>query len=185
MEFEHSSVLLTATLDALLTDRDGIYVDCTLGGGGHAAAVAERLSPDAWLIGIDQDPAAVEAGRSRLINAACKVSVARGNFRDLGALLDELEVPAVTGIMFDLGVSSHQLDIAERGFSYMHDGPLDMRMNPDESLSAHVVVNKYSEQQLTEIITSYGEERWAKRIARRISEARLIKPINTTANWRK
>jgi len=181
MEFEHSSVLLEATLDALVTDRDGIYVDCTLGGGGHAVAVAERLSPDAWLIGIDQDPAALQAGKTRLTNAACKVSVAKGNFRDLGDLLDELDVPTVTGIMFDLGVSSHQLDIAERGFSYMRDGPLDMRMNPDESLSAHIVVNKYSEQQLTEIITNYGEERWAKRIATRIIEARLTKPINTTA----
>jgi len=180
MEFAHSSVLLEATLDALVTDPGGIYVDCTLGGGGHAAAVADRLSPAGWLIGIDQDPAAVQAGRSRLANAACRVSVAQGNFRNLGALLDELEVPEVTGIMFDLGVSSHQLDVAKRGFSYMHDGPLDMRMNPDESLSAHSVVNNYSEQRLTEIITKFGEERWAKRIALRISEARLAKKINTT-----
>lgn len=181
MEFEHKSVLLEEALAALITDPEGIYVDCTLGGGGHALALSERLSPGGWLIGIDQDPAAVQAGRIRLASAACKVSVVHSNFQHLTSVLQDLQIPAVTGVLFDLGVSSHQLDVAERGFSYMQDGPLDMRMNPESDFSAYTVVNSYSEQQLHEIIRSYGEERWAKRIAQFIVQARAVKPIQTTA----
>jgi 16S rRNA (cytosine1402-N4)-methyltransferase len=181
VEFEHKSVLLEETLAALVTDPDGVYVDCTLGGGGHALALSERLSPGGWLVGIDQDPAAVQAGRTRLASAACKVDVVHSNFQQLVPLLQDLQIPAVTGVLFDLGVSSHQLDVAERGFSYMQDGPLDMRMNPQSDFSAHTVVNSYSEQRLNEIIRSYGEERWAKRIAQFIVQARAVRPIQTTA----
>jgi 16S rRNA (cytosine1402-N4)-methyltransferase len=181
VEFEHKSVLLAETMTALITDPDGVYVDCTLGGGGHALAMSQRLNPGAWLVGIDQDPAAVEAGRTRLADAACKVSVVHGNFRQLASILEELQIPAVNGVLFDLGVSSHQLDVAERGFSYMHNGPLDMRMNPESDFSAHTVVNSYPEGKLTEIIGGYGEERWAKRIAKFIVQARSVQPIGTTA----
>jgi 16S rRNA (cytosine1402-N4)-methyltransferase len=181
MEFAHKSVLLEETLDALVTDPDGVYVDCTLGGGGHAAGVTSRLSSKAWFVGIDQDPAAIQAGQEKLKSAACKVSVVQSNFEQLAVVLDDLGVDAVDGVLFDLGVSSHQLDVAERGFSYMQDGPLDMRMNPADSLSAYTVVNGYNEARLIEIISDYGEERWAKRIARFIIQARADKPIETTA----
>ncbi|MDR3590068.1 MAG: 16S rRNA (cytosine(1402)-N(4))-methyltransferase RsmH [Negativicutes bacterium] len=180
MEFEHKSVLLEEALAALITDPDGVYVDCTLGGGGHALALSKRLSSAGWLVGIDQDPAAIEAGRTRLAGAACKVSIMYSNFRQLAAVLEELKIPAVNGVLFDLGVSSHQLDVAERGFSYMQDGPLDMRMNPAGDLSAHMVVNGYSEEKLSDIIHRYGEERWAKRIAKFIVQARAVRPIGTT-----
>ena len=181
MEFEHKSVLLNETLTALLTEPDGIYVDCTLGGAGHATALVERLSAKAWFIGLDQDPAAVKAGGDRLRTAPCKVNIIHRNFQQLPEVLAELGLPAVNGILFDLGVSSHQLDVAERGFSYMQDGPLDMRMNPENELSAFIVVNQYSEQRLHEIIAGYGEERWAKRIAQFIVQARTLRPLETTA----
>jgi len=180
VEFQHLSVLLAETVDAVLTNPDGIYVDCTLGGGGHAAALASRLSPAALLIGIDQDPAAIAAGRERLATAVCRVELVQDNFRNLDKILDELNIAAIDGVIFDLGVSSHQLDVAERGFSYMHDGPLDMRMNPDSKLSAADIVNNYSEAELTRIIREYGEERWAKRIAEFIVRARASAPIKTT-----
>lgn len=180
MNFEHTSVLLAETVDALITDPAGIYVDCTLGGGGHAAAVSSRLAPAAWLVGIDQDPAAIQAAKSRLENAPCRVSVVHSNFNRLPTVLDSLDISLATGFLFDLGVSSHQLDVAERGFSYMNDGPLDMRMNPGDALSAYDVVNTYSEQRLAAIIAEYGEERWAKRIARFLVEARSLSPLSTT-----
>ncbi len=181
MEFQHTSVLLAQTVAALVTDPAGVYVDCTLGGGGHAAAITARLSPAAWFIGLDQDPAAIQAAQARLQSAACKISVVRGNFSRLAAILDELAVPAATGILFDLGVSSHQLDIAERGFSYMQDGPLDMRMDPAAALTAREIVNTWDEARLVEIIFAYGEERFAKRIARAIIAGRQRQPIATTA----
>jgi len=180
MNFAHTSVLLAETVGALITDPAGTYVDCTLGGGGHAAALVGQLSPAAWFIGIDQDPAAVRAARARLEKAACRVSVVHANFRSLGAVLDRLAAPAAAGILFDLGVSSHQLDAAERGFSYMHDGPLDMRMNPENGLTAAAVVNTWDEERLADIIYRYGEERWAKRIARTIAAARSRRLIATT-----
>ncbi len=181
MEFQHTSVLLAETVAALVTDPAGTYIDCTLGGGGHAAALTARLDPAAWFIGIDQDPAAVQAAQARLQGAACRVSVVHGNFSALAAILDELAVPPATGILFDLGVSSHQLDVAERGFSYMQDGPLDMRMNPEDGLTAHEIVNTWDEARLVEIIFAYGEEKFARRIARAIVTERLRTPIATTA----
>jgi 16S rRNA (cytosine1402-N4)-methyltransferase len=132
------------------------------------------------LIGIDQDPAAINAGKQRLAGASCKISIVQNNFQCLGSVLDGLETGLVDGILFDLGVSSHQLDVADRGFSYMQDAPLDMRMNPNANFSAYDVVNTYSEQQLTAIITDYGEERWAKRIAQFIVENRAKASIETT-----
>ncbi|MDF2570589.1 MAG: rsmH [Sporomusa sp.] len=179
-EFEHTSVLLEESVTGIFSNPQGTYVDCTLGGGGHSASLAARLAPTGWLIGIDQDPAAILAGRERLATANCRVSIVQSNFQSLGSVLDNLETGLVDGILFDLGVSSHQLDVADRGFSYMQDAPLDMRMNPNADFSAYDVVNTYSEKQLTDIITEYGEERWAKRIAKFIIENRAIGNIETT-----
>lgn len=182
MDFAHTSVLLEETVAALVTDPAGIYVDCTLGGAGHALAVTGRLSPRAWFIGIDQDPAAIRAAQARLATAACRVSVVRASFRDLAAVLDELAAPPATAILFDLGVSSHQLDTAARGFSYMHDGPLDMRMNPDDPLSARDIVNTWDEARLADIIFRYGEDKFARRIARAIVAERARSPLDTTGH---
>lgn len=180
MEFKHVSVLLKESIDALVTDPAGIYVDCTLGGSGHAKEIADRLQQTGRLVGIDQDPAALAAGRQRLSNVLCRVDIVQSNFQQLNIVLDELDIPFVDGVLFDLGVSSHQLDIAERGFSYMQSAPLDMRMNPEKNFSAYQVVNNYSEEKLTEVIRRYGEERWAKRIAQFIVLARRDKPLETT-----
>lgn len=180
MDFRHTSVLLNESINALIKDKDGIYVDCTLGGAGHSAAIAGELNSNGWLVAIDQDPAAIAAGNKRLSSAGCKVSIVQNNFRNIGAVLDELNIEKVDGILFDLGVSSHQLDTPERGFSYMQDAALDMRMDPLADLSAAEVVNQYSEQKLTKIISEYGEDRWAKRIAQFIVKERAIKPVNTT-----
>lgn len=178
--FEHTSVLLDESIDGVFSNPQGIYVDCTLGGGGHSSRLADRLSAEGWLIAIDQDPAAIQAGQQRLANSSCRISIVQDNFSNLGAVLDKLETGLVDGILFDLGVSSHQLDVAERGFSYMQDAPLDMRMNPKAGFSAYDVVNTYDEKQLTEIIDNYGEERWAKRIAKFIVEGRKNANIETT-----
>ena len=181
MEFQHETVLLKESVDGILGDPAGTYVDCTLGGGGHSAAILGRLNPRGRLIGIDQDPAAVAAGQSRLASGDAEVRVVQGNFNELAAVLDRLGIEQVDGILFDLGVSSHQLDLAERGFSYMKEGPLDMRMDPQQKLSAAEVVNRYSEADLARIFFEYGEERWAKRIAKFIVEARQKTPLTTTA----
>lgn len=180
MEFHHISVLMEETLTALVTNPAGTYVDCTLGGGGHAGRIVEKLNSQGHFIGIDQDPAAITAGRRRLAGAACKVDIVHRNFSNISAILQDLQVTDVDGVLFDLGVSSHQLDVAERGFSYMQDAPLDMRMNPAEKTSAYDVVNQYSESELTGIIYQYGEERWAKRIAQFIVEARKTQAVATT-----
>jgi len=180
VEFHHVSVLLKESVSALVTNPEGIYVDCTLGGSGHAEHVVKQLGAAGRFIGIDQDPAAIETGKIKLANAKCKVDIVQNNFQNIGLVLDELEVNKVDGVLFDLGVSSHQLDIAERGFSYMQDAPLDMRMNPNSDFSAYDIVNHYSENQLTDIIITYGEERWAKRIAKFIIEFRSGKAIETT-----
>ncbi|HWR43282.1 16S rRNA (cytosine(1402)-N(4))-methyltransferase RsmH [Sporomusa sp.] len=179
-EFEHTSVLLEESVAGIFSNPEGIYVDCTLGGAGHSACLAARLAPAGWLIGIDQDPAAINAGKLRLSGASCRISIVQNNFQCLGSVLDDLETGLVDGVLFDLGVSSHQLDVADRGFSYMQDAPLDMRMNPSADFSAYDVVNTYNEQQLTAIITDYGEERWAKRIAQFIVENRAKSSIETT-----
>lgn len=180
MEFHHVSVLPKETIDGLVTDPDGIYVDCTLGGAGHSKLIAGLLSSEGRLIGIDQDAAAIEAATARLQGVACRVSIVHDNFSHLDKILEAKKAPAVDGILFDLGVSSHQLDTAERGFSYMQDAPLDMRMNPEADFSAYDVVNNYTVEELTRIFKDYGEERWGKRIAEFIVEQRTETEIKTT-----
>ena len=179
-EFRHETVLLRESVEGILGDPDGIYVDCTMGGGGHSVALANRLGPSGCLVGIDQDPAAVQAGRLRLTGVRPTVHVVRGNFREIGAVLDQLGIGQVDGILFDLGVSSHQIDLPQRGFSYMNDGPLDMRMNPEQPLTAQEIVNTYPEKEFARVIFEYGEERWARRIAKFIVEARRNRPLTTT-----
>ena len=175
--FQHVSVLPEETIQGLVTRTDGIYVDCTLGGAGHAGRVAKLLSPQGRLIGIDQDLAAIAAAKERLADAACRGDIVHSNFSRLEEILAEAEAPLVDGVLFDLGVSSHQLDTAERGFSYMQDAPLDMRMDTEAPLSAAEVVNEYEEAELARIFKEYGEERWAKRIAEFIVKER---PLQTT-----
>ena len=176
------SVLPAETVAALAVVPEGTYVDCTLGGAGHAGRIAAQLSPAGRLIGIDQDETAIAAAQVRLASAACRVSLVHDNFRNLTAILTAEGVSAVDGILFDLGVSSPQIDTAARGFSYMQDAPLDMRMDRRAVRSAHTVVNEYSAARLTEIFYTYGEERWAKRIAAFIEAARKERPIETTAH---
>ena len=180
MNFAHVSVLLKECVDWLVTDPGGIYVDCTLGGAGHSSEIIARLSEQGRLVGIDQDEDALAAASERLKEARCRVDIVRSNFKDLKKVLHELDIESVTGVLFDLGVSSHQLDTPERGFSYMHEGPLDMRMNQDASLTADTIVNTYGEAELAGLIWRYGEERWAKRIAQFIVEERQKKPLHTT-----
>ena len=180
MDFAHVSVLLKECIDWLVTNPDGIYVDCTLGGAGHSSEIVARLSEEGRLIGIDQDNDALTAAKERLKNAQCKVDIVKSNFKDLKDVLHSLEIKEVTGVLFDLGVSSYQLDTPERGFSYMHEGPLDMRMNQEASLTADTIVNSYGEADLAGLIWRYGEERWAKRIAQFIVAERQKKPLHTT-----
>ena len=179
-DFHHVSVLPEETLAALCIRPDGIYVDCTLGGAGHAGRIAEQLSPKGRLIGIDQDELAIAAAQERLAGAKCRVTLVRDNFRNLGAILEHEGISSVDGILFDLGISSPQIDTAERGFSYMQDAPLDMRMDRRAEKSARTVVNEYTVEALTEIFYTYGEERWAKRIAAFIVEERVQHPVETT-----
>lgn len=179
-EFSHYSVLLGESVDGLNIKPDGIYVDCTLGGGGHSEAIASRLTAGGRLIAIDQDSAAIAASKVRLAPYADRITFVRDNFKNVGEVLRRLEIDRVDGAVIDLGVSSYQLDTPERGFSYMHDAPLDMRMDPDAALSAYTVVNTYSEAQLKKLIFDYSEERFAGRIARGICTAREVKPVETT-----
>lgn len=181
MEFKHVSILLHESVDFLITDKNGIYVDCTMGGAGHSSAFAAQLESGGLLIGIDQDDDAIVAGSERLLNKfACKTAVAKSNFENFAQVLDSMGIDKIDGIFFDLGVSSYQLDTPERGFSYMHDGPLDMRMNKEAKLDAEYVVNHYKEEELADIIHRYGEERWSKRIAQFIVAERKQHPIKTT-----
>ena len=180
MEFHHVSVMLEETVQGLVTDPQGTYVDCTLGGGGHSHRIAELLAPEGRLIGLDQDEAAIRAATERLSDVGCRVEIVHSNFRHLEKVLHGLGVEQVDGVVFDLGVSSHQIDTAERGFSYMQDAPLDMRMDPEASLSAYEVVNTYSQEELARIFHDYGEERWGKRIAEFIVKEREESPIKTT-----
>lgn len=175
------SILLAESVDFLITDKNGIYVDCTMGGAGHSSGFAAQLEPGGLLLGIDQDDDAIAAASERLLHRfACRTAVAKANFKDFAQVLDGMGIDKIDGIFFDLGVSSYQLDCAERGFSYMHDGPLDMRMNREAKLDAAYVVNNYKEEELAEIIHKYGEERWSKRIAQFIAAARREKPLTTT-----
>ncbi len=178
--FSHYSVLLGESVDGLAIKPNGIYVDCTLGGGGHSEAIASRLT-DGRLIAIDQDSAAIEASKKRLAPFGDRVTFVRDNFKNIGAVLESLGIEGIDGAVIDLGVSSYQLDTPERGFSYMHDAPLDMRMNPDAELDAKEVINTYSEERLKRLIFEYSEEKFAGRIASKIVAARAIKPIETTA----
>ena len=164
MKFRHYSVLLKETIEQLQVRPDGIYLDGTLGGGGHAEAVAKKLSEEGRLFGIDQDEAAIEAASKRLEAYRGKVTILRNNYRNAVAALRELGVEGVDGIVLDLGVSSYQFDEAERGFSYRYDTALDMRMDQRSTLSAKEIVNGYSESELFHIIKNYGEEPFAKNI---------------------
>ena len=180
MNFNHKSVMLNEVLDALKINPNGIYLDCTLGGGGHAQAIGSRLNAQGLLIGIDQDDAAIQAATENLAGLTCEVKILRGNFSELDKILDALNVDKIDGAIFDLGVSSHQIDTAERGFSYMKDSPLDMRMDRRQTLTAHDVINTYDEDRLIKIFREYGEERFSKRIAAAICKARKISSIETT-----
>lgn len=175
----HIPVLLAESLTALNIRPDGIYVDGTLGRAGHAAAIAERLKTGR-LIGIDQDETAIGAAKERLAEFGERITLVHGNFRALAAILDELEISSVDGMLFDLGVSSPQLDDAGRGFSYSTDAPLDMRMNQTAELTAREVVNGWGFEELRQILFEYGEERYANRIAREIVQTRETAPIETT-----
>ena len=180
MDFKHISVLLDETIDGLDIKPDGIYVDGTLGGGGHSYEILRRLSPKGRLIGIDQDGEALKAAGERLKKFENQITLVRSNYCEIDKVLKELNVEKVDGILLDIGVSSYQLDNLERGFSYKSDAPLDMRMDIRSPLSAYKVVNEYSVDELNRIIREYGEERWAKRIAQFIVQEREIKPIETT-----
>ena len=179
MEFKHVSVLLNECLDALNIKDDGLYLDCTLGGSGDSSHILQRLSKDGLLVGIDQDTDALKAAGERLKEYENKKLV-HNNFHNIDSILEELEIPKVDGILMDLGVSSYQLDEGERGFSYMKDAPLDMRMNRDREFSPYDVGNSYSMEDLWRIIRDYGEEKFAKRVAEFIVNRREEKPIETT-----
>jgi 16S rRNA (cytosine1402-N4)-methyltransferase len=180
MEFAHKSVLLNEVIENLNVKPDGVYLDCTLGGGGHSYEIGQLLNSSGSLIGIDQDNDALNASRSKLSKIPPEVKLLHGNFRQLNSLLENISVSAVDGIIYDLGVSSYQLDNVSRGFSYHGSAALDMRMNQDDQKNAYHVVNRYSENDLRRIFYTYGEEKYSHSIARNISEARKRKDIETT-----
>ncbi|MFR8169401.1 MAG: 16S rRNA (cytosine(1402)-N(4))-methyltransferase RsmH [Marvinbryantia sp.] len=180
MEFKHTSVLLEETIDALNINPDGIYVDGTLGGGGHSYEICKRLSGKGRLIGIDQDAAAIAAASERLGEFKDKVTIIRSNYCEMKEKLAGIGVTGTDGIILDLGVSSYQLDTADRGFTYREDAPLDMRMDQRQTRTARDIVNEYSEMELYRIIRDYGEDRFAKNIAKHIVLARQEKPLETT-----
>ena len=182
-EFNHISVLLNEVIEALNIKKDGVYVDCTLGGAGHATKIVEKLSKEGRFIGIDRDMEAIEAAKARLMllnENKPTINIIRENFKNIENILNDLDIESVDGVLFDLGVSSHQIDTRERGFSYIADGELDMRMDRSQSLSAYDVVNNYDEENLTRIFIEYGEERWGKRVAKFICDFRKTAPIKTT-----
>ncbi len=179
MEFKHISVLLNESVEALSIKPDGIYVDGTMGGGGHSERIVRELSPNGMLIGIDRDTEALSASKKRL-SSYSNVRYVHDNYKNIKNILKDMGIDYIDGAVLDLGVSSYQLDCRERGFSYMEDAPLDMRMNREAPLSAYDVVNTYSEEDLTRIFFSYGEEKFSKKIARIICERREKKNIETT-----
>lgn len=179
MEFEHVPVLYEEVMQALNIKPDGTYIDGTVGGGGHSSGICERLSANGRLIAVDRDTAALKAASERLSKYECRKEFIHANYSDISAMTGLVD-NKVSGILLDLGVSSFQLDNAERGFSYMHDAPMDMRMNEEDSLTAYEVVNNYPEKELARIIREYGEENWSLRIAKFIVEARSEKPIERT-----
>lgn len=180
MEFKHTSVLLWETIDNLEIKPDGVYVDGTLGGGGHSFHICEKLGKNGRLIGIDQDEDAIKAATKRLEQFSDKVTIVRNNYCNMKAALKELGIEKVDGIVLDLGVSSYQLDTVERGFSYKYDTELDMRMDTRQTLTARDIVNDYSEMELFRIIRDYGEDQFAKNIAKHIVMERAKAPIETT-----
>lgn len=180
MEFHHVSVLLEECIEALKIRPGGVYVDGTLGGAGHSFEIAKRLQEGGRLIGIDQDEEAIMAARERLLPFLDKVTLVKSNFAQTKEVLQQLGVEGIDGCLLDIGVSSHQLDEGRRGFSYMQDAPLDMRMDMESPLSAREVVNTYTEDTLCSVISRFGEERWAKRIAQFIVQERQKKPLETT-----
>lgn len=179
MEFKHISIMLQECIEGLNIKPDGIYVDCTLGGAGHSLEILKKLSRKGKLIGIDQDLDALSAAKERLKDYENAIFV-HDNFYNIEDILEELNIEKVDGILMDLGVSSYQLDEGERGFSYMQDAPLDMRMNRESPFSAYNVVNEYSLEELHDVIKSFGEEKFAKKIATIIVDRRKKKPIETT-----
>lgn len=180
MDFKHISVMADEVLKVLEVKEDGIYLDCTLGGGGHSRRLGSLLSCKGFLIGIDRDFDALNAAQKNLSGLKCRVELVHGNFSDLEKILSGLGVEKIDGAIFDLGVSSHQIDTAERGFSYMHDSKLDMRMDRSQKLTAFEVVNTYAEEKLAKIFHDYGEEKFSKKIAKVICESRKNLPIETT-----
>lgn len=180
MVFHHVPVLLRETMDALAVRPGGVYIDCTVGGGGHSAEILRLSSPDGRLIGFDQDDNALAAAGERLAPFGGRVRLVRTNFAEIAAVVDRLGIGPVDGVLMDIGVSSHQFDEGERGFSYHHDAPLDMRMDRTSPLSAAVVVNEWPEEEIARVIREYGEERWASRIAQFIARARSERPVETT-----
>ena len=180
MEFNHYSVMLHETIESLNIKPDGIYVDGTLGGGGHSLEIAKKLTKGGHLYGIDQDEAAIEAATERLKDYQDRITAIRANYKDAVSILKEKGIGGVDGIVLDLGVSSYQLDTAERGFSYKADSALDMRMDRRQKLTAYDIVNTYSIKELFRIIRDYGEDKFAQNIAKHIVQARESKPIETT-----
>ena len=180
MEFSHVPVLYEEVIAGLDIKPDGVYADGTLGGAGHSSGICERLGKDGWLIGIDRDSDALRAAAEKLKNFSCRRDLIKSNYSEIKLVMSQIGAQKLDGALLDLGVSSFQLDAPERGFSYMHDAPLDMRMNADDSLTAEDVVNGYSEADLARIIKDYGEERWAARIAQFIAKERKDHRIRST-----
>lgn len=180
MEFHHVSVLLDECIENLNIKPDGVYVDCTMGGAGHSKEIVKKLSNKGLFIGFDQDKNAIKTAKERLSEYSDRVKFVHSNFENIKDELEKIGVYKIDGVLADLGVSSHQLDEADRGFSYMQDAPLDMRMDVRCEFSAYDVVNGYTEEELAKIIKDYGEENWAKRIAKFIVEERKEKKIETT-----
>ena len=181
MEFKHTSVLFNECMEGLNIKPDGIYVDGTMGGGGHSSGICSQLSEEGTFIGIDRDMDAHRAAQARLADYPCRKIFVQSNYSDIKDVLEELGIDHIDGALLDLGVSSFQLDNPERGFSYMQDAPLDMRMNQQDDLTAWDVVNTYDAKELKEIISKYGEERWASRIAEFIVKKRQDAPLESTS----
>lgn len=180
MEFQHTSVLFNESIESLDIKENGIYLDGTLGGGGHASGICERLSEEGLLIAVDRDSEAIHASRKVLEKYPCQKIFVHDNYGQVKKILEDLHIEKIDGAILDLGVSSYQLDNAERGFSYMNDAPLDMRMNSDDTFTAKNIVNEYSQEDIKDIIRRYGEEKWAARIADFIVKERNQKEILTT-----